>query len=281
MSVRTGLDARNMQAARDALRRRQKEKKARIVKRHVHYKEKKRLLEELATKDTAAPIVAPELMRPGEGDDDNEMTEKKHKKSKNKKKGKNVTPTENEDIEAIEETATLNTSDDIGKETDEVSAVPSVGGSADEERKGSKAKKYAPYTKERKQFEKLQKEREVQKQEREKKINERVNMLKKSKKERKKRVSLFIYHPRKKACRSQNNITHTLRKKERVDFHKCYGYCRNIFFTHTASELTLLLLSARIGDVFFQAKQYRKVTRSGQPRLKHRLDAIISRIQKE
>jgi hypothetical protein len=66
-SSTAGLAARNVQASADALRRRQKANAAAKVTRHVRYKTKMRLLEELERKSASipAPIVAAEFGLPG------------------------------------------------------------------------------------------------------------------------------------------------------------------------------------------------------------------------
>jgi rRNA processing len=61
--------ARGNQAAGDSLRRRQKAKKARVVKKHVHFKQKMRLLEEYKG-GKGGVIVAEELGIPGAESDD-------------------------------------------------------------------------------------------------------------------------------------------------------------------------------------------------------------------
>lgn len=66
----TALQARQGQASKDALKRQHKVKKSRIVKRHVLYKQKRNLLQNLAKEAIPKPIVAEELGRPGEEFDD-------------------------------------------------------------------------------------------------------------------------------------------------------------------------------------------------------------------
>lgn len=66
----TALQARQGQASKDALKRQHKAKKSRIVKRHVLYKQKRNLLQNLAEEAISKPIIAEELGRPGEEFDD-------------------------------------------------------------------------------------------------------------------------------------------------------------------------------------------------------------------
>lgn len=67
----TELQARQTQASKDALRRKLKEKKSRKVKRHVLFKQKQHLLQDLAQQAAPKPIISEELGRPG-GDSDDE-----------------------------------------------------------------------------------------------------------------------------------------------------------------------------------------------------------------
>lgn len=192
------ISARNTQAARDALRRRQKEKKARIVKKHVRYKQSKKLIDQL--QDVPVPIVAKELSR-GDSDEDNEATNRAFKPSK--VRGKKRSPEQDEEkrrevpSDAISTEKGDDTIQDISsnaveegndrdapgiEETDEV----------DKQQDAKKRKKYLPFQKERKYFEKVKKEREAKEKEHQQKIEEREEMLRQSKKQRGKQVRLNL-----------------------------------------------------------------------------------------
>lgn len=190
----TGLQARNTQAARDALRRRQKEKKARIVKRHVRYKDKKKLLEQLAQSERPTPIVAKELCRDDEEDleamqepsvqartpivhkdddaDDSALAENDQRE---------IAVRENADVDS--KVCTDVPADDSGEDDDSVRQDRPLD-------KPAKRQKYIPFMKEQKEYERMKEEREAEQSERRRKIEEREQMLQRSKKQRRAKVSI-------------------------------------------------------------------------------------------
>lgn len=186
VSGRQGLEARNQQAARDALRRRQKAKKAKTVKRHVHYKEKKKLLEDLEANKPAALIVADELSRPWDNDSSDERPKKTIPMRRSQKEqvdgsgGGNAEAVSNENEDAEEE-------DEIEAVKEAVPDARAEGAPVEGGKK--EKKKYLPFTKQMKQAEKARKEREQKEKERVQSIKVREGMLKKSKKDRRDRVS--------------------------------------------------------------------------------------------
>lgn len=186
MTEKKGMEARNQQAARDALRRRQKAKKAKTVKRHVRYKDKLKLLAELESNKSAAPIVASELPR---FDEEEEDVIEKNVPSTNStalnepEKSVQVSPSNSE----IEKHTPMETAS-LQKDGDEVAPVEAT---VSEEPKAKK--KYLPFTKQVKQYEKLKGEREARRREHEKRINIREKMLSKSKKNRRERVRCLLY----------------------------------------------------------------------------------------
>lgn len=187
-----GLEARNQQAARDALRRRQKAKKAKTVKRHVRYKDKKKLLGEFENAKKEVPIVASELPHLLEEEEEalNYPTDpgrkQQAKKDDTTSKGV-VAPSEAQQKPSHRESApqrgTLEDNKPRALEKDGISTEATVSAQA------TAKKKYLPFTKERKEFKKAQAEREAREKERQGRIKVREKMLQKSKKERRERVS--------------------------------------------------------------------------------------------
>lgn len=177
------LIARRTQAARDALRRRQKEKKARIVKKHVRYKEKQKLLAQLAQAEKDAPIVAPEL-----GSLDGEHPTAVLESQQTTRDGGTERPpvgvsATNKHQERLSSNGSRN-SEEVEMES------PTVQNEKRTEQK--KKAKHVPFAKERKQYEEAQKRREQEQKEREKKIKQREIMLRKSKNRRKEQVCVAL-----------------------------------------------------------------------------------------
>lgn len=191
MSNKQGLQARNQQAARDALRRRQKAKKARQVKRHVRYKEKKRLLDELEAGKVDSPIVANELRRLGEDEDEKDdvhvrpRTQQSNKKQNTEVDGF-VCGEESDKVE-LRGSQSAQIEDDVEQHKMGLEAKKTQTLQGDK-----KKKKFVPFTKQMKQAENARKEREKKEREHQIRISTRENMLKKSKKERGKRVSCVV-----------------------------------------------------------------------------------------
>lgn len=220
MSNKQGLEARNQQAARDALRRRQKAKKAKQVKRHVRYKEKKKLLSELEAEKVDVPIVAHELGRPGDEEDEEgeiavqplrqRQTQERKRTRRNSDKAEATKEAEDNEVAEDIDSQDGGMNDEIQsaqKQEPEEKSIPSV---VVEKRK---PKKYLPFTKQMKQAEQARKERQKNEKEREIKIKTRENRLKLSKKERRKRVSCIVYNVASAVCwegetsRKFNSIT--------------------------------------------------------------------------
>lgn len=176
VSDKNGVQARNTQAARDALRRRQKEKKARIVKRHVRFKDKKKLMEQLEQSESKRPIVAAELSRHGEGEEESlEQAGIPRKKQE--------IPDTTEALKAKQGDRGSDAEHD-GQES---------GDTKDKTQGDSpvKRKKYLPFTKEVREFERTKRERERRDQERKERIAGREEMLTQSRKRRGQKVSLM------------------------------------------------------------------------------------------
>lgn len=173
MKAKAGLEARNSQAAKDALRRRQKIKKARTVKRHVRYKEKKKLLEELTKSESGKVIVADNLNNPFAVSDDE--APKPQSSRVDNKPDKVGSPSAQVETEA----KPIETEHTEQNEDEEIVKVEEP----------AKKKKYMPFEKERKHFEKVKKEREQEEQERQIQIKTQQDMRKQSKKQRKAKVS--------------------------------------------------------------------------------------------
>lgn len=184
MSEKKGMEVRNQQAARDALRRRQKAKKAKTVKRHVRYKDRKKLLADLDANQEAAPIVASDLRQLVDNEDD--LIEVNPQRTKSVTLNKREKQNETKSGEA-------NAEDTMPVESDSLSNVGNKPGPVEaaraEEPKGKT--KYMPFSKQIKAYEKLKGQKEAQRREQQKKIKIREKMLRKSKKERKERVSSF------------------------------------------------------------------------------------------
>lgn len=198
MSSRKGMEVRNQQAARDALRRRQKAKKARTVKRHVRYKEKQRLLREMEEQQPAAPIIAKELGIPGDEDEVDDI-------AVSKTTGTNTNSNLDSSSEVDEpDEANLDTSttakeekiDNVEKVLDEKNRSVEEGGN-ESGGEDLEKKKHHPFMKQMKIAEEARKEREKREKERKQRIKVRERMLKKSKKERKTKVCLLciLAHP--------------------------------------------------------------------------------------
>lgn len=260
---RSALDNRNTQAARDALRRRQKEKKSRIVKRHVLYKQKQKLLKDIEGSETAGPIIAPELGRPGFDEDNGDDVRAVPKRVKDKRA--KFSSAVDDDVPDMDEGESAERDDanlshveilpehDKQKNT-ETAQLPKVGTASTHKRtlKNNKAgtrgdqrleeedseenedgedneispttedsgnsvegeeeevqqkdedktkartatKKYIPFLKEKKEYEKLMRQRDRQERERQGRIKKREKMLKQSKKRRAEVVScllLFVF----------------------------------------------------------------------------------------
>ncbi|KAI0559142.1 rRNA-processing protein FYV7 [Gracilaria domingensis] len=203
MNESAALIARRTQAARDALRRRQKEKKARIVKRHVRYKQKQKLLSQLQLSEREEPIVAPEFATLHHEEAERREQEPTDVNGK----------TQIEISASEEETEHLHKSSSEELRKGESEAMDHADDTTEPKRN---TRKYMPFAKERKQFKEMKEKREQEQKEREERIKQRESMLKSSKKRRKK-----------------------------------------------------------------QAKQYRAVTQRGQPKMKHRVDALLARIEKQ
>lgn len=205
-----GLEARNQQAARDALRRRQKAKKARTVKRHVRYKEKKRLLGEMEASEPVKPIVARELGIPGNEGAEEEVQIVNMKKN-NEGNGKQSAGQIDNDGEGTglgseEKEEKVDAKDAKVKITETIQDSEHTNG---KQADGKTKKKYMPFTKQIKQAEKAQREREERERERKHKIEIREKMLKLSRKQRKERVSL-VYTLLQAASRLWNNSTNKM-----------------------------------------------------------------------
>lgn len=180
-----GLEARNKQAERDALRRRQKAKKARIVKRHVRYKDKKKLLATLEAETSAKPIVAHELRRYEEEESDVEAAAAAAMGHGMGEHG-------------VVESHSDRMSADVQDEKEEVGAVAKSGSERDEEEDQvgeaepvERKKAYVPFQKEMKQFEAMKQERERRDAEVQREIEERNSRLKNASKARKDKVCLL------------------------------------------------------------------------------------------
>lgn len=215
MSEAGGFKGRNQQAARDALRRRQKAKQAKTVKRHVRYNEKQKLLKQLESSARDAPIVASNLRRFEEDEEtSNEGMKRAGRRRKiakasassshepgeenalDEKEQEKVSPLENEKFEAgVNDTSSKETSDTDGSEAEmetEIAKSTNTSNDSGAEWKDDSPKKYLPFTKQMKQAEKLKQEREAREKERLKQIKTRENMLKKSKKQRRNQVCLIV-----------------------------------------------------------------------------------------
>ena len=199
MPGNNAFSSRNTQAAQDALRRRQKEKRARIVKKHVRYKNTRKLIDQISK--APALIVAAELSR-HDSDNDREslMPGAKNANGKRQKPSgpsrvSSTTPNPLTERTANESPATTGTGDESSSKATNISAANDRGReSGDTKSETEKRKrKFEPFHKQKMQFEKMQKEREAKRQEREKEIAEREEMLRQSKKNRSKRVSLTLY----------------------------------------------------------------------------------------
>lgn len=179
MNNSASLMARRTQASRDALRRRQKEKKARIVKNHVRYKQKQKLLAQLAHAEKEAPVVAPEL-----GALDGERATA-GLESYQTEIGRETVRQQSGVFEADKRQERL--SGDVTRSTTEdETETPTLQNEKGMEQKSTQ--KHIPFSKERKHYEEVQKRREQEQKERENKIKQRETMLRKSKKRRKEQV---------------------------------------------------------------------------------------------
>ena len=173
MKAKAGLEARNSQAAKDALRRRQKIKKARTVKRHVRYKQKKKLLEELTKTESNNVIVADNLSNPFAASDDEAIKPQSNPVDKKPDDADSLSVEVEPELKPQElEDMKQDKNEEIVKAEEPV-----------------KKKKHMPFEKERKHFEQVKKEREKEQEERKMQIETQQNMRKESKKQRKAKVS--------------------------------------------------------------------------------------------
>lgn len=77
--------SRRNQATRDALNRKKKQKQSQTVKRHVLYKQKKHLLNQIVQTDDSTPIIASELGRPGEHNEQEDNDDNSNIKARTQK----------------------------------------------------------------------------------------------------------------------------------------------------------------------------------------------------
>lgn len=306
--------ARRSQAASDALKRKQKLKKSRVVKRHIFYKQKKHLLSQLeaSEKGNPLPIVAEGLGVPGEEDDfsaklkgtasktestiladentnlglehedvllksvksdhlngeEQSLTCKEPKLSSKEIykagrceiiKSQSASNFVNEVTEA-DEAANVNTglepsNNEITTKSFEEKSVFDTN-----HERSSKTRNYLPFAKQRREYEEWKKQQEEQRRQKEEDIIRREKMLSESQKRRKQQVRLSNSSLQK----FEQNI-------------QPIGNQRLNRFTHIEVYLTCLITCQSLR----QSKQHRKVTKRGQPKLGHRVDSLLARMERQ
>lgn len=209
------LQERNSQAARDALRRRQKQKKSKTVKRHVLYKQKQRLLNQLAEEEPQAPIVASELGRPGsEHEDDDEKETKmatlEEKKTDETNAGAGAGTVEadagdvSDEIEVDTKQAEEENDDEDESDANEDGSeieieVPNSELAKTDKKEGGesgsknpKGRSYERFAKQRKEYEEWRREQDELEREQKERIKKREEMLTESRKTRQQKVCGYV-----------------------------------------------------------------------------------------
>lgn len=198
----TELQSRQTQASRASLRRHHKVKQARIVKKHVLYKQKRRLLQQLSEQDEPAPVIASELGRPG-GDSDNEEPPMPIAPNV---AGQGATTDGNIEVKPGQSNSEQIENSDVDnrEKSFRVEASKSQqGGNGSDENTGHeslkgdrKRGKYVPFAKQIREYEAWKRQREEEKEQREENIRQREEMLEKSQKRRKEQVCTFrLFRP--------------------------------------------------------------------------------------